>query len=338
MSQQMVTIKFGENGEAYHVGTITGSGAPTPSTEGAVGVFYMDETNGTVYKCTAVKNGVYTWEPLLGGGLTSEQIYALNEMFKIATFNCDPTAIYNAFKLAFGIADEPDEPIEPDEPHTHNYTSEITTAATCTTAGVKTYTCECGHTYTEEIPATGHNYVDGVCSVCGAADPDYVPEEPDESNNLFDNPLKVIEPAYLGFYNGDIRYFDDTSTKNKILYIIPIEVGTYRLCANVNGQYTKPEICQNTFDVYTNLTKGGELKANAPTMLLGVHSGDYNALSTTYANFNSQEVASTSAPVREKQADGTYNYYMDLTYDTTGWAAIAVSRNQSNSWSFVKVV
>lgn len=66
MSQQMVTIKFGENGEAYNVGTITGSGAPTPSTVGAVGVFYMDETNGKVYKCTAVKSGVYTWEPLLG--------------------------------------------------------------------------------------------------------------------------------------------------------------------------------------------------------------------------------------------------------------------------------
>lgn len=51
----------------------------------------------------------------------------------------------------------------------HSYTSEVTTEATCTTDGVRTYTCSvCGDTYTETIAATGHNYVDGVCSACGA--------------------------------------------------------------------------------------------------------------------------------------------------------------------------
>ncbi len=45
-----------------------------------------------------------------------------------------------------------------EEPHTHNYTEEITTEATCEADGLKTYTCECGDTYTEAIPATGHIY------------------------------------------------------------------------------------------------------------------------------------------------------------------------------------
>ncbi len=40
--------------------------------------------------------------------------------------------------------------------HTHSYTSKITTPATCTKAGVKTYTCSCGDSYTEAISATGH--------------------------------------------------------------------------------------------------------------------------------------------------------------------------------------
>lgn len=62
--------------------------------------------------------------------------------------------------------------------HTHRYTETVTTAATCTTAGVKTFTCECGDKYTQSIPATGHNYVDGVCSVCGAADMTVQPEYP----------------------------------------------------------------------------------------------------------------------------------------------------------------
>ncbi len=50
--------------------------------------------------------------------------------------------------------------------HKHNYTA-VVTESTCTEAGCTTYTCECGDSYTEEIPATGHDYVDGVCSHCG---------------------------------------------------------------------------------------------------------------------------------------------------------------------------
>jgi hypothetical protein len=38
--------------------------------------------------------------------------------------------------------------------HVHEYAE--TTTATCTEAGVTTYTCECGDTYTEEVDALGH--------------------------------------------------------------------------------------------------------------------------------------------------------------------------------------
>ena len=52
---------------------------------------------------------------------------------------------------------------------------EVTTAATCTTDGVKTFTCTregCGETKTEAIVATGHNYgTDGKCTVCGEEKP-----------------------------------------------------------------------------------------------------------------------------------------------------------------------
>lgn len=54
----------------------------------------------------------------------------------------------------------------------HSYTEEILTAATCTTAGEKRLTCsDCGKSYTETISATGHSYVDGICSGCGTAEP-----------------------------------------------------------------------------------------------------------------------------------------------------------------------
>ena len=60
--------------------------------------------------------------------------------------------------------------------------------ATCTEDGVITYTCVCGDSYTEVIPATGHSYADGTCTKCGEADPDYtepdVPDTPDEPSDL----------------------------------------------------------------------------------------------------------------------------------------------------------
>lgn len=40
----------------------------------------------------------------------------------------------------------------------HNYKSEITRQPTCTTTGVRTYTCACGDSYTEIIPKLNHSY------------------------------------------------------------------------------------------------------------------------------------------------------------------------------------
>lgn len=49
--------------------------------------------------------------------------------------------------------------------HVHNYTGTVTTQATCSTAGVKTFTCSCGDSYTESIGTTDHNYVESTSVV-----------------------------------------------------------------------------------------------------------------------------------------------------------------------------
>lgn len=70
---------------------------------------------------------------------------------------------------------------EAGEPCDHHYESAVTSDPTCGEDGVLTYTCsECGHSYTEAIPATGeHVYddeYDADCNACG--DIREVPEKP----------------------------------------------------------------------------------------------------------------------------------------------------------------
>ena len=68
--------------------------------------------------------------------------------------------------------------------HTWNE-GEVTTQPTCTEKGVKTFhctVCEDG-TKTEDVPANGHNYVDGYCSVCSKMAPVQIPfKKPDGSD------------------------------------------------------------------------------------------------------------------------------------------------------------
>lgn len=42
--------------------------------------------------------------------------------------------------------------------HTHTYTSSVSKSPTCTENGIMTYTCDCGNSYTEAIPSSGHQW------------------------------------------------------------------------------------------------------------------------------------------------------------------------------------
>lgn len=59
--------------EAQQIPCAPNAGAPTSSTEGAIGCLYMNTDNGDIYKCTAVNEAddgskTYTWLPLSTGG------------------------------------------------------------------------------------------------------------------------------------------------------------------------------------------------------------------------------------------------------------------------------
>lgn len=79
-----------------------------------------------------------------------------------------------------------------DQPeHVHKYTMQITKQANCGSTGIKTFTCACGDSYTDTIPATGsHTFSDKItteatcikqgirtytCTVCGDSKTETIP-------------------------------------------------------------------------------------------------------------------------------------------------------------------
>ncbi|MBQ6702637.1 MAG: SH3 domain-containing protein [Clostridia bacterium] len=68
------------------------------------------------------------------------------------------------------------EPEETVEVHSHNYLSVVTTPPMCMEKGVRTLTCSCGDSYTEEMEAKGHTWSEATCITpktckdCGAKD------------------------------------------------------------------------------------------------------------------------------------------------------------------------
>lgn len=60
--------------------------------------------------------------------------------------------------------------------HEHTYEEKVTKEASCKEKGVKTFTCDCGDSYTEDIKKLSHKYSDATCSapktcsVCGKTD------------------------------------------------------------------------------------------------------------------------------------------------------------------------
>ena len=81
--------------------------------------------------------------------------------------------------------------------HTHSYAASVTTQPTCTQAGVRTYRCSCGASYTEAINAKGHQYAHKTiaptltekgytthtCSACGYSYTDSYVEPPKQSGD-----------------------------------------------------------------------------------------------------------------------------------------------------------
>ena len=154
----------------------------------------------------------------------------------------------------------------------------VVTPATCTTAGKKQHTCTvCGHVETQEIPATGHHWVDNgdgthTCPDCGATE-----GQPFNTNSALE--LRVVDAEGMNqpftvSQNGTLRTYTgayDTATLTGDLDTLryPQEHGAQTIQFVTNGQTSSFAIndllAQGSGSEVFYLTHRG---AEEPTLLL----------------------------------------------------------------------
>ena len=94
--------------------------------------------------------------------------------------------------------------------------------ATCTATGLTegSHCGTCGDVLVkqETVAMTSHNYVDGICTACGAEDPDYETEEP-TGTPVFGNETRVIESGkkYVLAFSGTTGIFSMDRAADKTI-------------------------------------------------------------------------------------------------------------------------
>lgn len=188
-----------------------------------------------------------------GGGLTDTASTLLIAILRNVVYTSDQSAHITALETALASSGSGSDSGSDEETHTHSYTSAVTTAATCTTAGVRTYTCSCGNSYTETIAATGHNYVDGICADCGAADSGTETEATLSGISATYNDKKVVEGTAVTDLTGVVvvATYSDGSTQTVTDYTLS---GTIAEGSNI--------ITVNYGDKTTTFTVTGVVKSD----------------------------------------------------------------------------
>jgi len=90
----------------------------------------------------------------------------------------------------------------------------ITKEATCTEAGVRTYTCSCGDSYTESIPATGHSYVSKVTKAATTTEEGIMTYTCSKCGHSYTQPIAKIKSDNSSKDNGSQNQKPQSGTDN----------------------------------------------------------------------------------------------------------------------------
>ena len=119
--------------------------------------------------------------------------------------------------------------------HTHNYNSAVTSQPSCANNGVRTYTCSCGDSYTESIPATSHNWTTRTWTEQVI--------HPGETITTYQPGARCGECGFTGTADEVYAHQRSTGCMGYTGYEIPVTTTTDPWTENVNHSETTCSIC-----------------------------------------------------------------------------------------------
>ena len=213
---------------------------------------------------------------------------------------------------------------------TGHHHSAVVTAPTCTAQGYTTHTCTaCGNSYKDSYTnALGHNYANGKCTRCGAADPNYNPApaapelkittsagKPKISWDAVDGAVKYW--VYRSTDGKTFKYYDSTTKTSYTNNSTTIGTTYYYKVKAVNVVDGK-----NYASAYS-VSKGIQCKPAAPTVSINRSNGkpklSWKAVSgatkywiyrsTDGVNFKYWDSTTKTSYTNSGAASGTKYYY-----------------------------
>ena len=165
----------------------------------------------------------------------------------------------------------------------HSYETYIT-KPTCTASGYTVCICtKCRDQYVAaQVPATGHSFADGKCTVCGAADPNFVPPVvmPDVALKFKSANLKLESDLTIYFQVEPAVFANGAYENPRVEYSIPdVKNGTVRTA--VVTEYTIGSDGRLNFP-FTGISPR-MMKAPITAVLYGTFAGQEYSFTQTYA-------------------------------------------------------
>ena len=174
---------------------------------------------------TCASEGVMTYRCSCGNSYT-ETIGKTAHSFGSYTYNNDATELADGTETAVcSVCGERSTRTAAGTKlaHVHSYTETITTPPACTTDGVKMFSCSCGSSYTEAIPAAGHQFgdytynndattsADGTktryCLVCGETETVTAEGTKKSLPSWYDEHSEPLNTTTGGFSDGSLEAY-----------------------------------------------------------------------------------------------------------------------------------
>ena len=216
----------------------------------------------------------------------------------------------------------------------HSYESAETKAPTCGEAGVMTYTCACGDSYTEEIPATGaHEYFNDCDTVCMNC----YQETREASHNV--NHVEAVAPTCNAMGNIEYWYCDVcgqawldeacTLNTNRFAVILPMAeehtyTNEYDIDCNVCG--AERSVVAPVIDVKLSISEdvnGLAFRFEANVAGFAVKAGTFVQADYTNATYNGYKLIETGAIATNGVATTTIKGERMCDLDENGKALFA---------------